>query len=264
MNLKNLAGVRFGMLTVERREGVNSSGHAAWLCICECGVRSVATGNNLRAGHTKSCGCLKRRAQSIDLTGSVYGRLYVTGISSKKNNIVKWACVCECGNAAAVTTGHITSGHTKSCGCLMSELSRKNAYKNLAGKRKVSVNGSLPDRMQKDGYIRAHDREHHRATKCGFVLAHIPVMEKKIGRKLKDMENVHHIDGDRGNNNPDNLELWVRSQPMGQRVSDRLKLSVEMISEYIDTNIPIVVSVEDLKKAVWYIEREISKRKTNG
>ena len=33
--------------------------HALWLCQCECGNTLVATGNNLRRGHVRSCGCLR-------------------------------------------------------------------------------------------------------------------------------------------------------------------------------------------------------------
>jgi hypothetical protein len=33
-------------------------------------------------------------------------------------------------------------------------------------------------------------------------------MEKKIGRRLRDGEVVHHVDGDTANNDPSNLELF--------------------------------------------------------
>lgn len=29
----------------------------------------------------------------------------------------KWECQCDCGNTKVVTTGHLTSGDTRSCGC---------------------------------------------------------------------------------------------------------------------------------------------------
>ena len=61
-------------------------------------------------------------------------------------------------------------------------------------------------------YIIIYEPEHHRAAKSGFVLEHIVVAEKKIGRKLKyygrnhsNNEIIHHIDGCRTNNSPDNL-----------------------------------------------------------
>ena len=45
-------------------------------------------------------------------------------------------------------------------------------------------------------------------------------MEEKLGRKLVKGESVHHINGVRDDNRPENLELWITFQPYGQRASD--------------------------------------------
>ncbi len=45
---------------------------------------------------------------------------------------------------------------------------------------------------------------------------------------------VHHKNGDRLDNRPENLELWITSQPKGQRVSDRLADAWELIQRYDD------------------------------
>lgn len=57
--LIDLTGQKFGRLTViGRAEKKGKTRQARWLCKCECGNTIEAFSDNLRSGHTKSCGCL--------------------------------------------------------------------------------------------------------------------------------------------------------------------------------------------------------------
>ena len=49
-----------------------------------------------------------------DLTGKIFGQLTVI----KYCNESKWECKCECGKILMVKTSSLTTGKTKSCGCL--------------------------------------------------------------------------------------------------------------------------------------------------
>lgn len=64
------------------------------------------------------------------------------------------------------------------------------------------------------------------------ILMHRLVMEQVLGRSLRENENVHHRNGDRLDNRPQNLELWVKSQPCGQRVTDLVAWAKEIIDTY--------------------------------
>lgn len=58
--LIDLTSQTFYRLTVIRRIVDNTKKHAVWLCKCECGNHTIVQSDNLRSGHTKSCGCLNK------------------------------------------------------------------------------------------------------------------------------------------------------------------------------------------------------------
>jgi hypothetical protein len=63
-----------------------------------------------------------------------------------------------------------------------------------------------------NGYVAIRLPDHPNAMPNGYILEHRLVMEGKLGRYLESHEIVHHIDGNKTNNSPDNLAVLGREQ----------------------------------------------------
>ncbi len=135
-------------------------------------------------------------------------------------------CKCDCGNVKEVNLIHLTQGDVVSCGCYIPAL-------NKARTREKNVNWK-GGRIIHEGYVALYLPEHPRAKSNGYVLEHIIVIEKKLNRVLIKGENVHHINGVKDDNRPENLELWSTSQPCGQRVIDKINWAKEILELYKD------------------------------
>jgi endogenous inhibitor of DNA gyrase (YacG/DUF329 family) len=61
----------------------------------------------------------------------------------------------------------------------------------------------------KNGYKKILNPIHPRADAKGYVFEHIIVLEEKLGRPLQPGEESHHIDGNKLNNFPDNLDACI-------------------------------------------------------
>lgn len=127
-------------------------------------------------------------------------------------------CSVDCGNELKRKNKQVVC---KTCGGVFERphgkqrmfCSRSCAMKdrNRAGQKTKAEGDTITHR---DGYI----QQKHNGK---WVMQHRLVMEQQLGRVLAPHERVHHKNGDRSDNRPENLELWtVGKDPAGQRAAD--------------------------------------------
>lgn len=67
---KDLTGQKFGLLTAIKKDDMRKSRKAYWICECECGNIKSVRSDSLQSGNVRSCGCLKKEQDRINLNQS--------------------------------------------------------------------------------------------------------------------------------------------------------------------------------------------------
>lgn len=88
-----------------------------------------------------------------NLAGQKFGRLTVIKRVSPIGQKVRWLCRCDCGNLKDIAAFELTSGNTKSCGCLQAEARHWRRNPNGRGTRLYGVWKSMRQRCR--------DKNHH-------------------------------------------------------------------------------------------------------
>ena len=93
-------------------------------CECNCGKIFEARKDNIKSGHTTSCGCLSSK-NGKNLLWKTFNHLTVIEKTNKRSSdgCIIWKCKCDCsdGSYIEVDTHSLLSGATQSCGCLTSK-----------------------------------------------------------------------------------------------------------------------------------------------
>ena len=111
------------------------------------------------------------------------------------------------------------------CATHLARLKRHGNVNFVSATRGPYSKGKGKGAIKRDGY-------RYFSVGNGMAAEHRMVMEMVLGRQLVKGESVHHKNGNKLDNRPENLELWSHSQPSGQRVEDKLLWANEIVALY--------------------------------
>lgn len=81
--------------------------------------------------------------------------------------------------------------------------------------------GAYKDSVIISGYEYIYNPKHPNAMKSGYVAKHRLVLEQKLGRFLKDGEVAHHINENKLDNRPENIELMTFSEHSSHHAKEK-------------------------------------------
>ena len=132
---------------------------------------------------------------------------------SREKKIGKILKQCSCGNSFKVFPYRIKTGKFCSVSCGLRQ--RKGIPTGRSRKGEVHKRWKGGRVRATHGYIILRMPEHPK-NQNGYVLEHRFVMEKKLGRQLTFNEMVHHKNGVKDDNRPENLQVVLRTTHKGE------------------------------------------------
>ena len=112
MNIKNIAGKRFGKLVALYPTNERNAGNIVWLCQCDCGKFFKTTCTSLITGRTLSCGCMRKQKASENAKAGNNRRTH--GMSKSKIYYVWMQMKNRCHNPESAAFKIMAAGASQS------------------------------------------------------------------------------------------------------------------------------------------------------
>lgn len=186
---------------------------------CSRACQAVAKGRQT-ARHCERCGKLFERARSCAsrfCSWGCYGESRpartecgVCGGPLPKQR--RQYCSNDCARRARLRG---TEGKCEECGAVMylepGQVGKKRFCSVDCANLGKRIDGPGCVVQRSDGYMAVYYPKHPDASKGGFILQHRLVAEEKYGRRILPTEHVHHVNGVKDDNRPENLEVITPS-----------------------------------------------------
>lgn len=134
--------------------------------------------------------------RAADLAGLRFGALVAENRVGTLRGFALWRCRCDCGSIVDVRSDALK--RQKSCGCV-----RPKPALGLTGGKHPRWRG---ERGLRDGYVWLY------RAPGKYAAEHRLVAEAALGRAIAGDEVVHHRNGDKRDNRPENLEVMTRAE----------------------------------------------------
>lgn len=191
-----------------------------------------------------------------NLVGQHFGKLTVIKRVGTKHRKALWLCHCECGNEKTVTTDQLTTGQTKSCGCL------KNIDKikhHKTGTRLYIIWANIKQRcynIKSTSYKRYGARG---ITLCSEWQQFEPFYNWAIQNGYQDNLSIDRIDNN-GNYEPANCRWTTRKEQARNTRRNRyitINQKTHCLSEWAEIKGIKISQIEGRLRDGWTYERAI-------
>jgi len=158
----------------------------------------------------------------IDLSGKIINRMTVLRMSEKSGKIIKWTCMCECGNIRDVASYELRTGKTKSCGCYQRDKAKicKYSDRDIYHSKEYSAWVNMKTRCYNKNATRFLNHGGRGIKVCDRWLNSFENFLSDMGKKPSNKHSIDRINND-GNYELSNCRWATQKEQSSNRRTNR-------------------------------------------